>query len=65
MKFILDVVIPVSMPTQHLVEMQTHLSKLGQGIRINYVLDYRHESFILDTPNLVNQSNERFFQGHF
>lgn len=65
MKFILDVVIPVSMPTQHLGEMQTHLSKFGQGIRINYVLDYRHESVILDTPNFVDQSNKRFFQGHF
>lgn len=65
MKFILDVVIPVSMPTQHLGEMHNHLSKLDQEIRINYVLDYRHKSVILDTPNFVDYPNERFFQGHF
>ena len=65
MTFLLDVVVPVLIPSEHIEPFQENIVEIVPGLRINYVLDF---AFCVDTPKVplkIRQSSERAFSGNF
>ena len=49
MTFLLDVVVPVLIPSEHIEPFQENIVEIVPGLRINYVLDF---AFCVDTPKV-------------
>ena len=60
----LDVVIPVRLPSKHLIDMRRHLVGISNDVRINYVLDCDALDEI-ETVTFSPSSTERVFSGKF
>ena len=65
MTLLLDVVVPVSIPSEHIEPFQKNIVEIVPGLRINYVLDF---ALCVDTPKVqlkIRHSSERALSGNF
>lgn len=65
MKLLLDVVVPVLIPSEHIEPFQKNLFEIVPGLRINFVMDF---AFCAGTPKVplnIRQPRERVFSGNF
>jgi Glycosyl transferase family 2 len=65
MEFLLDVVIPVKMPSEHLDIMRSHLNEIPENFRVIYVLDFGREISKMPRRQQIEAANEVFIEGNF
>lgn len=65
-QFLLDIVIPVKMPSEHFEVMRNQLKAMPKGFRVNYVLDFgQNDSENYQEHINEQRANERFIEGNF